>query len=242
VGRSTKLVGNPELAQPHEDGAIVVVTQVLTHATLGNIIFPRQQLWRLHSHLSMEAFRRLESLHQRVLELPVDQSNMRTVRDDALLEQIYGAGSEMTANAIRTVQHLAQEIEQWKGTNLSNRSVQDRIKEAARCLGLVEIYKISGYDGLTEIADIRDSIEHPKAHNVHQGDANRWDEVPLAWMLSDKSLIAYRRFVEWFEELVRQVEAVRDAAPVVNHELTVVRGIQSLNPTKKPPSKKKGER
>jgi hypothetical protein len=48
--------------------------------------------------------------------------------------------------------------------------------------------------------------------------------------------------VEWFEELVRQVEAVRDAAPVVNHELTVVRGIQSLNPTKKPPSKKKGER
>jgi len=57
-------------------------------------------------------------------------------------------------------------------------------------------------------------------------------------MLSDRSLQAFGRFIKWFEQLVDEMERIRSAIPAKTVELTVVRGIESKVPSKKPPAKK----
>jgi hypothetical protein len=235
MGRKTNLSGNPDLGKEHKVGAQIAVIQILAHAQLGAIAYPWPRFWALHANLADEAFTRLESVHDQVLALPTDTSNMRSIHDLPLLQEIYGAGSEMVSNAVRAVQHLSEEMERVKGSVLTGSTVEERIRAATGMFGLDSRTDSPEYQGLIEILAIRDAIEHPKEANVYQGDENRWDEVPLAWMISDRSLKAFNRFSEWFGALVDEWEQCLLALPVERATLAVTRGIESKLQAKKGP-------
>jgi hypothetical protein len=239
MGKSTNLGGNPDLAQAHEVGAAVSVIQTLVHSIYGTMHYPLIRLWRLHLQMAVEAATDLEQLHRKVLEIPVADSNSRMVANEDLLLEVYSAGTKMVGNAIRAIQHLSQEIEHDFGMNNVSQNASERIKASARRLGLPTITEMSGYDGLAEMVSIRNAIEHPQATNVHQDDERQWDEVPLAWMLSDRGLLAFARFREWFETLVSDIDTVRATIPQRTVQLTVVRGIESKNSAKKSPAFKR---
>jgi hypothetical protein len=81
-------------------------------------------------------------------------------------------------------------------------------------------------------------MEHPQASNVYQCDPNDWDKVPLAWLLSDRSLTAYVGYRTWVDVVAADWEAwlaVNKSAAVT---LTVERGVESeysvRNPRPKP--------
>lgn len=81
---------------------------------------------------------------------------------------------------------------------------------------------------------LRDAVEHPKADNVYAGQQGRWDRVPLAWLLSDRSLRAYDRYHDWFTGLADEWEAKRGSY-VCSAELQVQCGVRSELQFKKPP-------
>jgi len=130
---------------------------------------------------------------------------------------------------------MAQEIEVDQGVNLTGQTLVERIKEAARLIGIEDVAAMPGYDGLIEIVNIRDGIEHPSASNTYQGGGGRWDEIPLAWMISDRSLKAFGRFLQWINAFMDHLDAARAKLPQQSVQVTVVRGIESLHQTKKPP-------
>lgn len=113
----------------------------------------------------------------------------------------------MVSNAVRAVQHLAEEIERTHRTGLQGKTVQERIRSAAALFSQCDYSADPDYAGLNEITKIRDAIEHPQAHNTYSGDKNAWDTVPLAWTFSDRSLDAWQRFRRWFERVASDWEA-----------------------------------
>lgn len=235
AGRKTKLQSNPALAKPHEAGANVAVIQLLTHAQYGALAYLWPKLWAFELQLANEAHSKLSELHEEVLRLPVDAGNIRPVYDLELLQDIYCAGTDMVSHACRAVQHLAQQMEHNRKTTLQTTTAEERIREAAALFGINDRHLEASYQGFVEILRIRDAVEHPQADNIYQGDRNRWDEVPLAWMLSDRGLQAYARFGQWFERLATDWEDYLKAHPGPPATLTIERGIESKLQVKKPP-------
>ena len=235
MGRKTRLASNPDLGRTHQAGAQVAVIQILAHDQFGAIAYQWPRFWALHANLANEAFTRLQALHEQVLALPLDSSNMRSIYDIPLLQEIYGAGSEMVSQAVRSLQHLAEEMERFKKATLKGTTVEERIGEASAMFGLQSRTGDPEYQGLVELVRIRDAIEHPKATNTYQGDRNRWDEVPLAWMLSDRSIQAFQRYSVWFSNRVDDWEGHRSSLPSTPATLTVQRGIESKLQSKKSP-------
>jgi hypothetical protein len=184
-------------------------------------------------NLAEDSFEELQRLHKEVLKLPIDSSNMRGLHDLELLKDIYRAGGDMVSHASRTMQHLAEEMERVGKTTLQTTTVVERIKEGTALFGIDDYSAESSYQGLVEIVRIRDAVEHPRAANIYQGDRNRWDEVPLAWMLSERGLQAYERFASWVELVATDWEAYLAAHPEPA-TLTVERGIESGLQAKKP--------
>lgn len=194
MGKNTKLHSNPALAKAHEVGANVAVTQILAHAQYGSIGYlwtPR--LWSYHHEIAVQACDRLRALHQEVLKLDIGPGNMRLIHDPDLLVAVYQAGSEMVSNAVRSAQHLTQDMERLNPdkSTLKAATIEDRLKEAAALHELDPHIDAPDYQGLVEINGVRDAIEHPKVANTYQGGQNEWDKVPLAWMISDRSLQAF---------------------------------------------------
>lgn len=233
MGRNTKIQSNADLAKPHASGARVEVIQLLAHAQYGAIAYLWPRLWVIELNLAQDSFEQLQELHLEVLKLPIDSSNMRNVHDLDFLKDIYGAGGDMVSHASRAVQHLAEEMERVGKVTLQTTTAMERIKEGVVFFGLNDHGADPSYQGLVEILRIRDAVEHPRAGNIYQGDRNRWDEVPLAWMLSERGLQAYERFTSWFELI-----ATDWARYLVEHPepatLTVERGIESTLQAKKP--------
>ena len=235
AGRKTKVRSNPALAKPHEVGANVAVIQLLTHAKYGAIAYLWPKFWVFELRLADEAYAKLEQLHEVVLTLPPDNSNMRSIYELEFLQNIYCAGTDMVSHACRAVQHLAQQMERNSGSLLQTTTAEDRIREAATLFGLNDHHLGQGYQGFVEILRIRDAVEHPKENNIYQGDRNRWDEVPLAWILSERGLQAYERFRKWIEKLATDWEKYLKDNPGPPVTLTLERGIESLMQVKNPP-------
>lgn len=171
-------------------------------------------------------------MHLEVLKLPLDASNMRNIFDLDFLEDIYCAGTDMVSHAVRAIQHLGERMECKMGSELQATTAMERIKEATTFLGINNHSDHPGYQGFTELLQIRDAIEHPRASNIY-GVGNDWDKVPLAWMLSERGLQAYERFRTWFDLLVTDWESYCTAHPQPT-TLSIERGIESTLPSKKP--------
>jgi hypothetical protein len=141
----------------------------------------------------------------------------------------------MVGNAVRAVQHLAQRIEGTTNAKLRGQTVQDRINEALR-LFTGDDYRVDpDYAGLSELAEIRDALEHPSAENTYNDED--WGRVPLAWILSERSIEAWTRFDRWFVRVATAWEGYLAQNPDPG-TLTVERGIESRLPLKKPPKRR----
>lgn len=239
MGKAVKTQGNPELAKPHVAGATVTVFQLLRHAQLGAIAYQWPRMFLFEWGLAAECHEQLIEQHATVVSAPVDSSRMRSISDLEFLASLYDSGSGMVSHSVRAVQQLALEM-QRSGPPLTETSVGDRIKEAARALGIDDRSKSPEFQGFIEMVAIRDAIEHPKEENVHQGDENRWDEVPLAWMLSERSLQAFERFDRWFEQVVADWNSYGRARARPTTLQVAKRGVESALQFKKPP-KSEGE-
>jgi hypothetical protein len=235
AGRKIKTKSNPALAKAHEVGANVAVIQMLTHAQYGAIAYRWPRFWSFELELANDSFAELKRLHEEVLKLPVGDDKIRSIYDLDFLKDIYCAGSDMVSHACRSVQHLAQEMERTSGRVLSATTASDRIREAATQFGLDDHHLDEGFQGFVEILGVRDAIEHPQTDNTYQGDHGRWDEVPLAWILSERGLQAYERFVQWIEKLVTDWESHLKDNSGAPKTFTVERGIESQLQVKNPP-------
>jgi hypothetical protein len=234
MGKNEKLTPNPELARSHAAGASVAPIQTLVHAQLGTIAYIWPRLWTYHYESSYDAYEQLTELHKQLVTFPVSSVNMRLITDQAFLKSIYKVGTSMVSDVVRTIQHFTEEIERTTQRLISGTTVNDRLREAVAAAGLDLDLTDPGYAALVEMQLPRDAIEHPKENNVYAGLPGEWDKVPLAWLLSDRSVRAFDRYNEWFESLAQAWEAKRDSY-TQPADLQVERGLGSRYPFKKPP-------
>jgi hypothetical protein len=236
VGRSTKQKSNPALGRPHEKGAQVAVVQILTHVPHGAVAYLWPRHWTYHIQCAERSASKILEIHRQVLMIVPGENAIRLVADETVIEDAYIAGGTMVSNAVRAVQHLAEEIERTHKTGLQGATVQERIRLAAALFSQSDYSADPDYAGLNEITAIRDAIEHPQAHNTYSGDKNGWDLVPLAWTFSNRSLEAWQRFQRWFDRVATDWEAHRNFldAPAT---LTVERGVESQVQFKRPPAR-----
>jgi hypothetical protein len=157
---------------------------------------------------------------------------MRLVSDEALLVEAYDCGSSMVSNTVRSVRHLGLAMATHNGTPLTTRRAIEHIKEATAALAIDCRMTDLGYDAFGELVRVRDAIEHPGESNIYQDTDSSWDQVPLAWLLSDCSLKAYVNYRHWFDLVARDCMA-RLAADAQPSKLTVERVMKSKYPAKK---------
>ena len=242
MGKKTKLVSDPSLAKDHAAGAQVIPTQTLTHDPLGAILYAYEKTWTYEANLASACNAKLEALHQQILEIPPGECSIRSIYDPELLTEIYAVGTRMVSHAVRSVQHLAQSIEAATGSTLIQKTAAGRIREATAIVGIDDRADSSDYQGFTEIVGIRDAIEHPTLVRDHQGDPSKWDLVPLAWIISDRSLKAFKRYDSWFYLLATEWQAYEAANAKPRELQNVKRGLKSAHSTKKAPVGNHGPR
>jgi hypothetical protein len=234
VGRSIKSVPNGQ-AEPHADGSLVHVIQVLVHEPIGALGYHWGPQTYRHAKMAEDAFVRLVELHAGLVDIQPLSGNVRLVPAEIATEA-YECGSTMVSNVVRTMRHFALNIASRVGRRPDEGRVLDELRSAAAMIGLDLRLRSSGYEALAEIVRVRDAIEHPKPENLHQGDDARWDQVPLAWILSDRSRKAYADYDAWLGPIVNDWNAWIAAQPKHPQTLTVQRGMGSAYPMKKPPA------
>jgi hypothetical protein len=177
----------------------------------------------------------MRDLHKRVLEIEPGRSGIRFVPDEALLFEVYSTGNALVSNAVRAVQHLAEEIEHVCKQELNGKTSAERINEAAGLFSNEQLSANADYSGFGEIVGVRDALEHPQDDKVRNTTANGWTGVPLAWMLSNRSLDAWSLFHRWFSRFATHWEAHLASLPPTPGEISVQRGIESRMSVKKAP-------
>ena len=79
-------------------------------------------------------------------------NSIRLVGDDALIEDAYITGGTMVSNAVRAVQHLAQEIEHHHRRGLNGNTVQEPVGAAGALFAPGNRYEADpDYAGLNEL-------------------------------------------------------------------------------------------
>lgn len=236
MGKSTKLTASGP-GDTHAAGTPIYLLQTLVHDPLGTIGYRWPRLWASHATIAHVACQRLDAIHQQVGEIAVDaRSNSRMIDEDALLLEAYDCGTSMVSNVVRAVRHLAYTMASENHTPLTGTRVLDEIRQATEAAGIDCRVGSQGYEGLSEIVRVRDAIEHPDAANVYQGDDSSWDKVPLAWLLSDRSIKAYLGYREWLDPVVSDWQSWLANRPQQPTTWNVVRGAGSRYPAKKPRS------
>jgi hypothetical protein len=230
-GRSSKMVSSG-VGLDIKAGDNVAVTQILVHDPLGAIGYFWPIHWAFHINIAHAAYERLAAIHERVAGLAPGTNNMRIVSDEPLLVEAYDCGSSMVSNTVRSVRHLALAMATHSRTPLTTHRAIEQIKEATGALGIDCRITDFGYDAFGELVRVRDAIEHPTESNIYQGGDSSWDQVPLAWLLSDRSLKTYVDYRHWFDLVARDWKA-RLAVDAQPSKLTVKRGMESKYPAKK---------
>lgn len=235
MGRNQKLKSDPARARAHEAGASVKVVQILAHSQLGALSYTWPRYWVFHAKAAEDAAEELIALHQQLAHFPVQElTSLRSIDDMEYLETVYRAGTQMVVGAVLALQHLCEEIERTVQVQLQETTLDGRLREALKAAGMVPPAQRSGHAKLVELEGIRDAIEHPKADNVYNGSPGQWDRVPLAWLLSERGLIAYTGYAIFLKSIVDDWE-VRKKEFDRPGEVTVQRGIHSQLQYKKPP-------
>jgi hypothetical protein len=240
MGKDQKLRSDPARAREHAAGVPVNVIQILTHNQLGAIGYFLPRYWVFHAHMAEAAANQLVDLHRQLVRFPVNAMNaIRSIEDMAYIETVYRAGTSMVINIVLALQHLCEEIERTLKIQLRESTLDGRLKEALGAAALAEPTTRPGYAKFVELEAIRDAIEHPKGTNTYNPAPGQWDQVPLAWFLSERGPAAFGGCSQFVKSVADdwQRRAKELDAPA---ELTVERGVYSQRQFKKPPSEPAG--
>ncbi|PZN84718.1 MAG: hypothetical protein DM484_02450 [Candidatus Methylumidiphilus alinenensis] len=235
MGKKTKLQGSPAFALPHAAGATIVPFQTLTHETFGAIGYSWSEFWIYEAELAQDSYEKLKALHQAVLVIEPHANGIRSIHDKELLKALYEAGTGLVSHATRSVQHLVEAMARQIKTPLVETTATERIREACRDLGLDDYSSTDGYQGFAEMLSIRDAVEHPTQARIFTGDPSKWDQVPLAWSISERSIKAYERYADWFDLLTRDFDAYLSTVSKPEILSVRARGLMSPMSVKKPP-------
>ncbi len=207
----------------------------MLHETYGliNIAWPRY--WVLHFKKWGREHERLVELDAKLLALPIEEGNQRSVMDDALLEPLYATGVELVLHAILAFAHLTLEFGRVTATSIDPRNeLSERLSSLLKVIEFKDVAQDPGWQGFIELHKYRDAIMHPAENNVYGADEGSWAQVPLAWFASGKAIRTSATTLQFFEELAQFWEQRKEAydRPGILH--AIKRGIKSLHPAKKP--------
>ena len=171
-----------------------------------------------------------------MVESPGNAGNARLISDYEYLFEIYDAGVRSVIGAVLAVQHLIAQIEYVTTDNVGTGPVLERLARACAGAGLDARRDGVAYSRFVELVKTRGRIEHPTLRTLRSDPTgNAWDEVPLAWMLSERGLACLESFRDWFDALVQDWTATPFMAPKENITLRIERGMTSSRQLKKPP-------
>ncbi len=176
---------------------------MLVHEPIGKVGYPRRPYWPHHAEMARTAVSALAGLHRELDHIDRTQDDIRVVSDEHAA-RAYELGTSMVTNVERAVSHLAHEMASKAGAEASIGSARplDELCTAAAAVGIDCRVDAPGYHAVGEMVAVRHAIDHPNDLNVYRaGDAD-WDQVPLAWILSDRSTKAFRAYAQWFELIV----------------------------------------
>jgi hypothetical protein len=192
--------------------------------------------WAYHYEAAHTAFEELERLHVDLAAVPVGPGATRSIYDIDFIGRIYKAGSSLVSDVVRTLQHLCEEIERWTKTPMGGSTIEDRFAAASVAAGMADARTSPGYSAFQEIRKKRDAVEHPKPDNTYNGGDTTWDDVPLAWFMSERVLEAYSTYLDWINGIADSWETTKTKMPKQPTTLDVeMRGLRSLRQFKKPP-------
>jgi hypothetical protein len=233
-GKKLKTASDPSLAQPHAAGATVTVLLPSLHETYGviNVAWPRY--WVLHYEGWQAAQEGLVGLDAKLLELPVDESDQRTLLDDDVRQQLYATGNQLVVDAILTFSHLTLEIARISRTDDEPKNeLSQRVIAVLKSVGFEDPAAHESWPAFIEMHKYRDAVMHPAEGNVYGGDDGAWGSVPLAWYSSGRAVSTSARAMKLAKDIASFWEKTKTAydSPAT---LTVKRGIRSLHQVKKP--------
>jgi hypothetical protein len=226
------VVSDPSLAHAHKAGSKGVVMQLSEHARLGTVALRWPRYWALHHQSAIASFRALERVHASIAAMPADKTDMRRLYDMRTVAALYRAGCGFVMNAAVAAQQLACEMEREAHASVGVGSVEVRLKIVGRKVGILNVVKGAGYEHFNELLLIRNAVEHPKPHNIYNG--NDWSKVPLAWFASDRAMVAGYGFFEWFDGVVDAWNAVMPKFASGPVTFDIERGIRSRRQAAKP--------
>jgi hypothetical protein len=209
---------------------------MLEHARLGTIMYAVPVgLSAFHHNAADAAADELRATQDEILRVPM-RDGIRSIRDPHLLERIYVAGASLVVSVVLAVQHLCEEIERSVRLPVTGATVEDRLRSALALAQLPDFRREAGYEAFSEIVHQRHAVEHPTVDRYYSG--ADWGHVPFAWFCSERPLLAYDRYDEWFGRLfdaweMRRHEIGRERGPQTFEILQ--RGVRSDRSFKKPP-------
>jgi hypothetical protein len=239
MGKNLKLVSDPKLAKPHEAGTVVELTQPVLHNQFGVVNFITPKFHPYHLNRAEESFKKLESLENKILELPINSDNARMIADLSFLGEIYNCGFDLVVHLYLGFDHFLLDmlstvyLDQQRRKQANDWKTMIRLNHVLKkVLNRNDLISSSGYAKFVEIKIVRHAFNHPTTRRVYNGNVGQWDEVPLAWIISGKYKKAYKESRKLFEELnkIWEVEKEKYKRPGT---LNVQRGIKSLHPVKK---------
>jgi hypothetical protein len=236
-GRKLKTASDPRLASAHAAGAKVTVLQPALHETYGLINIPWPRYWVLHFQAWQAAHQRLVELDTQLLELPVDESDQRTLLDDELRKRLYGVGNALVINAVLSFAHLIVEVARIsKAADDPKKELSQRLVAVLGSVGFGDVATHGGWPAFIELHKYRDAVMHPAEANVYGGDDGAWATVPLAWYASGRAITTSTRAIQLATDVATfwETKKAEYDAPAT---LTVKRGIRSLHQFKKPPKR-----
>jgi len=137
-----------------------------------------------------------------LLELPVDESDQRTLLDDDFRKQLYATGNRLVVDAILTFSHLVLEIARVsRADDDPKNELSQRLIAVLKSVGFADAAAHESWAAFIELHKYRDAVMHPAEGNVYGGDDGAWGSVPLAWYASGRAITTSARAIELVEDI-----------------------------------------
>lgn len=199
------------LDRSNEVGDIVMIAQHC-RTEHGVVSFLGQApLYDYYAELVNQSYIKSQTLHQRVLELPIDESSkMRHMFDNDLLRSIYSNGSQLVVSLYLMFEHFAlyagitafRRADPEHYDDFESMELKDKLKTILKEFQIPELIKSPGFGTLfSDVEKIRHAINHPKGDNIYSIDDNHWDDVPIAWFVSGKHLKASEKCIDFYNKI-----------------------------------------
>lgn len=203
------------------------------HERLGVLSYSWPRMWPVFLEESRRARDAVDAVHAKVAQEQPSANGIRMINADTM-EPLYVAHVEMVLLAVLTLRHFVLEVERTVG--LSAKKHDDdlgRFRAACNSAGIEDPANDDRWSIVGELVRMRHVIEHPTQQTVYS--TNQWDQVPLAWSLTDAALRSFDAFDEIFCNVADAWEVRRQELATAG-TLTIERGQRANRPAKNPPT------